>query len=481
MRSSRRDNKLAICTVVSFMALLLIPSCSGSNTNVTTGSSVNNPTTNPAMTGTQIPPTTTSSGVPQLPVPTSLISQKSVLQNTQYVVFAWNDLGMHCLNPGYDAAVVLPPYNTLWAQVVKRGNPPQVVTQGITVEYSIVGNTYSYGKSVFGQFWDNVLKLFGVNVQKNKGLNLVDPSISNGLSGSMVTRTDHFEVDGIPLTPILDNGTWTPYQIALITVKNSSGNVIASTYTTAPTSDDMNCAKCHGTVNTFDNILATHDKNEGTKLVSQKPVLCASCHGSPALGINQPGSSGTYLSQAMHNKHSTVTPQPNCYDCHPGPNTSCNRSIAHTAADGNCTTCHGALSTVGASITAGRVPWVTEPKCVQCHSGVAGVDTGTTLYRNDPSHGGLYCAACHSSPHAMVPTTVVSDNYQALQYQGKALPIGACEVCHKTSKGGGSLGDYLEEHGGTNPQQLNACNVCHTAVTTNNVSNWPHMFQWLSR
>ncbi|XUX00280.1 MAG: hypothetical protein TUN42_10405 [Dehalogenimonas sp.] len=314
-------------------------------------------------------PTTDASGLPQLTVPTSLISQKATLQNTQYVVFAFNDLGMHCLNPSYDSAVVLPPYNTVWAQMVKRGNPPQVVTQGLTVEYRILGNTHSYGKSVFSQFWDNVLKLFGVNVERNKGLNLVDPSISNGLSGSMVNKTDHFEVDGIPLTPILDNGTWTPYQIAEITVKNSAGLVVASTYATAPTSEEMNCAKCHGTANTFDNILATHDKNENTNLVSQKPVLCAGCHGSPMLGLTQPGSAGTFLSQAMHTKHSTVSPQPNCYDCHPGANTNCSRSIAHTTADGNCTACHGTLANVGSSITSGRVPWLSEPKCSQCPPG----------------------------------------------------------------------------------------------------------------
>jgi hypothetical protein len=48
-----------------------------------------------------------------------------------YIVFSWNDLGMHCANPSYDKLVLLPPYNTLLAQVVKRGNPPQVVTSGL--------------------------------------------------------------------------------------------------------------------------------------------------------------------------------------------------------------------------------------------------------------------------------------------------------------------------------------------------------------
>ena len=47
--------------------------------------------------------------------------------NGAYSVFAWNDLGMHCLNPTYDKLVILPPYNNLMVQVVKRGNPPEII------------------------------------------------------------------------------------------------------------------------------------------------------------------------------------------------------------------------------------------------------------------------------------------------------------------------------------------------------------------
>ena len=58
-----------------------------------------------------------------------------------YSVFAWNDLGMHCLNPTYDKLVILPPYNNVLVQVVKRGNPPDVVTTGITVSYKLTNNS----------------------------------------------------------------------------------------------------------------------------------------------------------------------------------------------------------------------------------------------------------------------------------------------------------------------------------------------------
>lgn len=82
--------------------------------------------------------------------------------SSDYVVLAWNSLGMHCLNPTYDKDVILPPYNELLAQVVRRGNPPQVVTAGVRVDYRVVGNTYSYGKAGYGGFWDNMMAIFGV-------------------------------------------------------------------------------------------------------------------------------------------------------------------------------------------------------------------------------------------------------------------------------------------------------------------------------
>jgi hypothetical protein len=77
----------------------------------------------------------------------------------------------------------------------------------------------------------------------------------------------------------------------------------------------------------------------------------------------------------------------------------------------------------------------------------------------------------------MVPTSEALDNYQATQYQGKALSIGTCRVCHPTSQGGGSA-EFMEAHGGS---RATACSVCHTAVGTNNAQEWPHQFQWKNR
>lgn len=414
-----------------------------------------------------------------------------------FVLLAWNDLGMHCLNPTYDQAVILPPYNTIWAQIIRRGNPPQVTTAGLTVEYRLMGNTYSYGKTDsrggnFAQFWDNVQALFGVALPHDLGLNLVDPARHNGLSGTMVVSGDHFQVNGIPATPVNDAGAWSPYQVAEITLKDAGGAVLKQTRTTVPTSDEIDCVRCHaqggsgtasiggGQADVFHNILAIHDRLHGKAydppLIDRTPVLCATCHSSPALGGGAPGEI-PYLSAAIHGSHAGRGAA--CYDCHPGAVTRCNRSLAHTATDGLCTTCHGTMTQVASSITTGgRVPWGSEPQCSTCHTTTQGVDTGAALYRNSTGHGGIYCAGCHGSPHAMVPSREAADNYQAIQYQNSANTLGSCSACHSGSRGDGSS-EFAHEHGGSGSRR-SACNICHTAVS-GTTSAWPHAFTWKSR
>lgn len=419
-----------------------------------------------------------------------------------YIVVAWNDLGMHCLNPSYDSAVILPPHNNLFAQVIKRGNKPQIVSSGLTVSYRILNNTDSYDKGGFKSFWTNAVTLFqglfpsmSNPLPKNIGLT------GNGLSGAMTPNGSHFEVSGIPVVPYDDGSTVrNPYQVAEVTVKDGAGNVVALTRATVPTSDEINCGKCHGNnnISTFDAILNAHDAFQGAingKLLrNSKPVLCASCHGSPALGAplkqnpNNPGATIPYLSQAIHSFHagSNVSVKPTCYDCHPGASTKCNRSTQHTASDGNCTnvSCHGSLSNVASTIAAGRVPWLSEPKCVNCHTSVSQVDTETLpvpqkLYRNAVGHGGVFCAGCHGSPHAMVPSNEPKDNFQALQYQGVPYVLGDCRTCHSSSRGGGNNFTSGEAHGSGRPS---ACNVCHTGFqNAGNTANWPHQFQWKDR
>ena len=69
----------------------------------------------------------------------------------KYVLIGWNDLGMHCISPSYKEMAILPPFNNLWVQVIQRGDPPQIVTSGVSIEYSVIDNTTVEGKTDFWQ------------------------------------------------------------------------------------------------------------------------------------------------------------------------------------------------------------------------------------------------------------------------------------------------------------------------------------------
>ncbi len=407
-----------------------------------------------------------------------------VVTHGSYTVLAWNDLGMHCIGPTYDQIVILPPYNNLWAQVIRRGDPPQIVTSGVTVSYRVDGNTYTYGKGGYSNFWDLAAPRITAPAAapaRNIGL------AGKGLSGTMDAKADHFEAVGVPISPIKDDLSWTPYQVGVITVTDTAtGATLIETRTTVPVSDEMNCAKCHGTAptNAFADILAKHNASHDA---GSTPVICASCHADAALGTT--GTAGVpSLSAAMHGFHSQQNPQPLCYDCHPGAITQCSRSTRHvgTANDGNCTTCHGTLAQMAAGLTAGRQPWLQEPTCVACHSAtIPEVDTGAVLYRNTTGHNGMYCESCHGSPHAMIPTNqnpnpsfANIDGYQVQQYQAPTIKtLGSCGACHSNSRGPSEISDFAGTHGPLTPEKANGCSACHTAIPST-TARWPHGYQW---
>jgi hypothetical protein len=143
----------------------------------------------------------------------------------------------------------------------------------------------------------------------------------------------------------------------------------------------------------------------------------------------------------MHWKHSTLAQQPDCYDCHPGQKTKCNRSAARTMGpNGNnprCVNCHGDLIKMSGLLRAGRQPWLQEPKCADCHKG-RGYDTGNVLYRNAVGHGGVPCIACHNSPHAWWPSMRSDDNLQpkTLQASIRAIGFRGCSICHTDGRNG---------------------------------------------
>ncbi len=355
--------------------------------------------------------------------------------NGKYTLLAWNDLGMHCMDPSFEDFAVLPPYNTLWAQLIRRGEEPDIVTRDVTISYRVLGNTRSDTKT---NFWDYAHKLFGLSAPLPKNIGLK----GFGLQGRMAAGNDHFIAEGIPLTEYLDakpNRPY-PYQVAELVARDLNGQILASTQTVLPVSTEMHCETCHndhGSANpqiatgvVKRNILTLHDQKESTHLMSQRPVLCASCHASNVLGTN--GQSGVpNLSRAIHQKHAHLddgTMAGTCYSCHPGPQTKCLRGTMFQKGM-ECQDCHGSMNAVAAS---NRAPWLDEPRCGTCH-GAAHAENPGKLYRFSTGHQGIYCQACHGSQHAIAPSTQKNDNIQAILLQGHAGTIDVCQVCHTNS------------------------------------------------
>ncbi len=346
--------------------------------------------------------------------------------NAEYRVFAWNDLGMHCMDNDYSVFSILPPYNTLHTQVIKTGAEPQKL-DNVTLTYrslaSLDGklNTTSSNKV---NFWEYVEPLFHTQLQPNEGLKGFYTPTLNPQTMQYNNAYKWYSAEGIPITPYNDDKSFNPYPMVEVRALDSNGNLLATTTTVLPVSTEMNCKACHasnanypgtkpiqGYVNLSDeekdyryNILRLHDQEhpnavaDNANKLAQKgyhynldgleataksgtPVLCAACHKSNALE-----GSGVAdvppLTQAIHSAHANaINPKTgkrlneentrtSCYMCHPGFTTQCLRGAMGETKDSNghykieCQSCHGNMSAVGRR---GREGWLDEPGCQHCH------------------------------------------------------------------------------------------------------------------
>jgi mono/diheme cytochrome c family protein len=411
-------------------------------------------------------------------------------EEDEYVLLAWNNLGMHCISDSDPYWILLPPANDIYAQLFRRGDPPEIVTEDVVIEYAVEEGFEYPEKHV--RFWEFADKLLGVELEPGVGV--------GGLrvKGEMKLEEEHnsFAAPFVPVVPYPDDGSFNPYPLFTITAKDKvTGEILATTKTVAPTSTEMGCKNCHGgawrvnglagfTDDTSLDVLQAHDKNSGTNLVEKalngEPMLCQSCHADPVLGTKGKPELLNFPA-AIHGWHANFLTEREgmtaCVACHPSrPNgpSECFRS--HHAEMMDCTECHGtmedhALSLLKSEKEAGkagaerlmvnlrpravatldeinpRTPWLNEPDCLSCHEDYGmgelenGFNTWTAgadeLYRNRHDEmGAVMCEACHGSTHAVYPATrnkygQQRDSIQPLQYQGNDRPIGNdCTVCH---------------------------------------------------
>ena len=338
-------------------------------------------------------------------------------RNGAYTLLAWSELGMHCMDgKDYSVFAVLPPYNTVHAQLLRRGEPPVPVTSGVKLTYTAMAdannsiNTTSWNKT---NFWTWVQAIFHTNPPPNVGLT---GSKTQSLTPHPLTfnaTLGVWEVVGIPTAPYDDAMVSKPYPMAKITATDMNNNVLATATVVLAVSDEMSCSQCHasnsdpyakpnsGWENNSDkakdvklNILKKHDDRwnitkylpalqqkgyfyQSTLYQTAKggtPILCAACHSTNALGAK--GVAGIKpLTSDIHTMHGPVlnlqtmttldnakTPFASCYLCHPGRVTKCQRGPMNKTA---CYDCHGNLTKVGKPTRDG---WLDEPACQMCHT-----------------------------------------------------------------------------------------------------------------
>ncbi len=514
-----------------------------------------------------------------------LIGHSPVLAATNWVVTGWNNLGMHCLDSDFSVFSILPPYNTINAQIIAATNGyAWIVTDDsvYTVTYHAVAdadasiNTTSIGK---GNFWTYVQPIFGVSLPPDTGLAVQWPTPFAMPGAANVPQLMGYETNwvwyvayGIPIVAYDDVGKPNQYPMMRLTAKTNNGPALATADIVLPVSDEMDCRKCHLS-NTFTNpadprvaakpaagwfftphpgtdyrlnILRLHDERQAGKpeyasalaargfassglfntvTLSNRPILCASCHLSEALPDS--GYAGIPpLTEAVHGLHSGVIDPRNglaldsvsnrlaCYSCHPGSVTRCLRGAMGKAiaADGSmemqCQSCHGSMSTVGAT---NRVGWLNEPTCQACHSGDAVNNSGQIRYTtvfltngqmrepanrlfatssNTPAaglslyryshggHGGLACASCHGSTHAEWPTAFRNDNVLSQNLQGHPGMLVECASCHGSSPAttnGGPHGlhpvgqVWMSRHDNAGKAGGATCRNCHGTNDTGTV------------
>lgn len=210
------------------------------------------------------------------------------------VVLAFNDLGMHCADLGSYPFSILPPFNTVNAQVVRRGsiggNRPQILDDSVvTLQYSAASSPHdpvggdsinstsqnyppgaSAGEALVrkSDFWD-VLDgktiaawLFpGLDPAPDEGLQTTDnadhgrymPGIDDPYYNNdpqtfsaYIEGKTWFTAQGIPLTSIDDRGRFNSYPLMRIqAVEASTGQVLATTDAVAPVSTEVDCRDCH--------------------------------------------------------------------------------------------------------------------------------------------------------------------------------------------------------------------------------------------
>ena len=460
-----------------------------------------------------------------------------------YRLLATNDLGMHCMDREFSIFSILPPFNVIRAQVtgpaadgslkILSSAEVDVTYEGVTDARGSI-NTRSVGKT---DFWSHASALFGASLAPGQGLTglYMPADAPNPGPQTLAYDAAHagFAAFGIPITPIDDAGRTNTYPLVRLRARlKSTGAEVARLDIVVPVAQETDCSTCHRTGSTAAsragvtwsadadlerqtklNVLLLHDHVVGTSLMTQQPVLCASCHYSKALDLGGTGPTGAQVgrptfSAGMHAWHGalkTAAGQPvfptggsalsTCYQCHPGATTQCARGAM---VDGGmeCRDCHGDMNAVGgvtalrtggsldgAADGASRRPWTDVPRCQSCHTGdaVSRLSGGDLVLAAD---GIRLKQAWRVGDLAASPIKASSSRFAenpGKQYRDSTGHAGlACQDCHGSTHAEWPVADatsndnvaatQIQGHTGA----ILECTACHKAGSLPLTTSGPH-------
>jgi hypothetical protein len=497
------------------------------------------------------------STTPNISLPVTVTSSTTTTSSSWvYKILATNDLGMHCVDADFSVFSMLPPYNVVNAQVVRRastGKPAVVSDSTVSIRYVAVkdgtGSVNSTSRNTAlvtkSNFWSYALPLYGAALAPGQGLkNLYMPADAPSLANRSLSWNSGgglFKAEGVPILPVDDLGHSNRYpMLRLVATEKTTGKDVAFLDVVLPVSEETTCVDCHATgmpaatdsliawssnpnleIQSRENVLKLHDKRQGTTLLAEKPVLCASCHYSPALDLAGSGPQGSQLgnptmSAAMHAYHSNKMVSPTsgvypdtwvplggkpdpdtqaCYTCHPGKSTQCLRGAM--TATVNCQNCHGGMAAVGGKypLWAGgsidgandgkpRRPWADLPRCQSCHTGDA-LNHWSSLDASLMASDGIRAlVAFDTSDPAASPRLATNprfaENTDKLYRFSKGHSGIACEGCHNSTHAIWENSDAahndnitakeLQGHTGT----ISECSTCHAPGSLALTLNGPH-------
>jgi len=431
-----------------------------------------------ALTVTAVGAAMVLSSMPLSTSPTAAFAYSSSSSSSSYTVVARNDLGMHCACPTFAGFLLLPPFNTIRVQVLKKGGTPSLVSSGITVSYSLAEETDASLQTdpYFSQWITYSPKLF-------PGFQPVVNGKVQGIAGYGITGNATYDSQsmswkavGIPAYPVTTGDTTKdimtdplggpkrdPFITANVTVKNSAGTVIGTTSTVVPVAFG-GCCSCHLTLASQNGYPATpagsfqylgvmHGQNSSGINIAYLdpdgdgvggPVRCSWCHWDPAMGESAaPGIAAVW---------------PN-YQILPGANfTKSQVKVSQYSFSDVLHRFHTQDTKVLTQFDANIAT-----NCYDCHPG-----NNVNCYRGTHKvKGSMWCVDCHGNLNQRVATGQLTQPWQASTLPSCYAPakgITSAYSCHatvpQTTWTAGFAGNYINARGGMG-SHIVLCESCH--------------------